>query len=70
MWAEVLDADAFEAFVEHGLYDAKTAEKFKTLLASGASEDPAVLYERFRGRKANEDALFRRKGLLEAEKAA
>lgn len=64
MWAEVLDADAFEAFSEKGLYDKDTAKAFKRhILEAGGSEDPDILYERFRGRPATEDALLRKKGL-------
>ncbi len=64
-WAEVLDADAFEMFLENGLYDQSTAEKYKNdILARGGSEHPAALYRRFRGRDADPDALLRREGLL------
>ena len=67
MWAEVLDADAFEAFQENGLYDPKTAKSFKdNVLAQGGAEDPVVLYRRFRGKDASEAALLKRKGLLTA----
>ena len=72
MWAEVLDADAFEAFKENGLYDRETADKFKTLLAKGGSEEPMDLYIAFRGREPNEAALFKRRGLTDTaeDKAA
>lgn len=64
-WAEVLDADAFEYFLEKGIYNPEIATKFrKEVLSRGDSEDPAVLYERFRGRKPDPNALFRREGLL------
>ncbi|MCB9990766.1 MAG: M3 family metallopeptidase [Rhodospirillales bacterium] len=66
-WAEVLDADAFELFLERGLYDRPTAEAFKNeVLAKGGSEHPTVLYRRFRGRDADPDALLRREGLMDA----
>ncbi|MCB1592663.1 MAG: hypothetical protein KDI90_09455, partial [Alphaproteobacteria bacterium] len=67
-WAEVLDADTFELFKEKGLYDTASAQAYRKLLASGGSEDPAVLYRNFRGRDADPDALLRREGLLKAEK--
>jgi len=52
IWAEVLDADAFEAFKERGLFDQSTAAAFrKNILELGGTEDPMVLYERFRGKK-------------------
>lgn len=63
-WAEVLDADAFEAFKENGLFDQETAKKFRKLLSSGGSQDPEDLYITFRGNKPNPDALLRREGLL------
>lgn len=63
-WAEVLDADAFEAFEAAGLYDQGTAAAYRReVLARGGSEDPAVLYRRFRGRDADPGALLRREGL-------
>lgn len=64
-WAEVLDADTFELFLERGLYDAKTAQSYcENILSRGGSEDPADLYRNFRGRDADPDALLRREGLL------
>lgn len=70
-WAEVLDADAFELFMEKGLYDSETAEKYRIeILARGGSEDPAILYRNFRGRDADPDSLLRREGLLKGGKAA
>lgn len=64
-WAEVLDADAFEAFLEAGLYDQTTAQRYrKEVLERGGSEHPAVLYRRFRGRDADPNALLRREGLV------
>lgn len=64
-WAEVLDADAFELFLEKGLYDAETAEIYKReILSKGNIEHPLTLYSRFRGRDADPDALLRREGLI------
>lgn len=63
-WAEVLDADTFELFLEKGLYDRATAESYKReVLSRGGSEHPRVLYRRFRGRDADPEALLRREGL-------
>lgn len=63
-WAEVLDADTFEAFKENGLYDQKTARDYRDkVLAKGGSKPPAVLYRDFRGRDADPKALLRREGL-------
>ncbi len=64
IWAEVLDADAFQAFKEKGLFDPATALSFRrNILSRGGSEDPMVLYKRFRGAEPKIDALLRRKGL-------
>lgn len=63
-WAEVLEADTFELFLERGLYDAQTAQAYRTLLSKGGSEHPRVLYHNFRGRDPDADALLRREGLL------
>lgn len=66
-WAEVLDADTFEYFLEKGLYDRETADKYKNeILSRGGSEHPAILYRNFRGRDADPDALLRREGLKAA----
>ncbi len=68
-WAEVLDADTFELFLEKGLYDQSVAKAYRDLvLARGGSEHPSILYRRFRGRDADPQALLRREGL--AKKAA
>lgn len=64
-WAEVLDADTFEAFLEEGLYNTETAHRYRDeILSRGGSEHPKVLYERFRGRDADPNALLRREGLI------
>jgi peptidyl-dipeptidase Dcp len=67
IWAEVLDADAFEAFKERGLFDRETATSFRrNILEKGQSEDPALLYERFRGRGPQVEPLLQRRGLMPA----
>jgi peptidyl-dipeptidase Dcp len=64
-WAEVLDADAFEIFLEKGIFDRETATSFKeNILAAGGKEHPTVLYKRFRGREPKPDALLKRAGLV------
>jgi peptidyl-dipeptidase Dcp len=62
----VLDADAFEAFKETGdIFDKKTATAFrKNILERGDTEDPMVLYVKFRGSEPGTDPLLRRRGLL------
>ena len=64
IWAEVLDADAFEAFKETNLFDKNTAQAFRTnILAAGGTEDPMVLYKRFRGADPRIEPLLKRRGL-------
>ena len=64
IWAEVLDADAFQAFKEAGLFDQKTARAFReNILAAGGTEDPITLYKRFRGAEPKINALLKRRGL-------
>jgi peptidyl-dipeptidase Dcp len=64
IWAEVLDADAFAAFTEKGIFDPKTAKAFReNILEKGGSEDPMVLYKTFRGKDASIEPLIKRRGL-------
>ncbi len=64
IWAEVLDADAFEAFKEKGLFDPATARSFRTnVLERGGSEDAMTLYVRFRGREPSVEPLLDKRGL-------
>ena len=64
VWAEVLDADAFEAFKETSLFDQKTATAFrKNILEAGGSADPMTMYKRFRGSEPKIEPLLARKGL-------
>ncbi len=64
-WAEVLDADAFELFLEKGIFNAETAQAFEThILSKGGTEHPMVLYKRFRGKEPDPGALLRRAGLV------
>lgn len=63
-WAEVLDADAFDAFKEAGIFNKEVARSFReNILSKGDSEDPAVLYKRFRGQEPSIDALLKRNGI-------
>ena len=65
-WAEVLEADAFSLFKEKGIFDMETASSFRTnILSKGDTEDPAVLYRRFRGRDPEPSALMEKLGLTE-----
>ena len=62
---QVLDADAFEAFKEKGLFDQATATAFrKNILEKGGTEDPMKLYIQFRGKQPIWMLMLRRKGLI------
>lgn len=64
IWSQVLDADAFQAFVENGIFDKKTASLYrKNVLEKGANGDPMENYEKFRGKAPSIDALLKRKGM-------
>jgi len=64
VWAEVLDADAFEAFKGTGIFDPATALGFrKNILERGASASPMTLYKRFRGAEPGIGPLLARSGL-------
>ena len=67
LWSEVLDADAFEAFLETGdIFDQTTATKFRNeILARGGSEDEVTMYVNFRGAQPGIKALLKNRGLLE-----
>lgn len=67
-WAEVLDADAFAYFKEKGIFNKEVATKFKeNVLSKGGTENPMVLYKRFRGAEPKVEALLQRAGLLETK---
>ena len=64
LWAEVLDKDAFELFMEKGIFDPATAQSFrKNILEMGGSDEPMELYRRFRGADPDPAALTRARGL-------
>lgn len=65
MWAEVLDADAFEAFTETGdIFNEEVADKFRRyVLTPGGIDDGMTMYQNFRGRAPKIDALLKNRGL-------
>ncbi|HEY0858476.1 MAG TPA: M3 family metallopeptidase [Albitalea sp.] len=67
LWAEVLEADGFEAFVEAGdPFDAAVADKLRRFIYStGNSVEPSQAYLAFRGKPAGPQAMLKKKGLLE-----
>ncbi len=65
-WSEVLDADAFELFLEKGIFDPKTAKSFEdNILSKGGTEHPMTLYRRFRGKAPDPKALLKRARLVD-----
>ncbi|MFK7792344.1 MAG: M3 family metallopeptidase [Devosiaceae bacterium] len=68
LWSEVMDADAFAAFMEAGSpFDEGVADKLKThIYSAGGAVDPAELYTSFRGRMPTVDALLAKRGLDKA----
>ena len=64
LWAEVLDKDAFELFMQKGIFDPETAMSFRhNVLEMGGSDEPMDLYRRFRGADPDPAALTRARGL-------
>ena len=64
-WAEVLAADAFAKFLERGIFDKQTGQKFlNNILEAGGSEDPLTLFKKFRGREPKIDALLQQYNIL------
>ena len=66
IWAAVLDADAFEAFVEQGLFNRELGQSFRdNIISRGGSDDPMTLFVNFRGAEPNLDPLLKKRGLVE-----
>ncbi|MCK8538630.1 oligopeptidase A [Yersinia ruckeri] len=64
LWAEVLSADAFSRFEEEGIFNAETGQSFlDNILSRGGSEEPMMLFKRFRGREPQLDAMLRHYGI-------
>ncbi len=66
LWAEVLDADGFDAFAEAGdPFDPAVAQRLQQFIYSaGDSLEPRAAYRAFRGREATVDPMLRKKGLV------
>jgi peptidyl-dipeptidase Dcp len=63
-WAEVLDADAFDHFIETGIFNSETAASFRrNILEKGSTEKPLDLYLKFRGKEPSIEAFLKRSGL-------
>jgi peptidyl-dipeptidase Dcp len=67
LWAEVLDADAFDAFVEAGNpFDAQVASRLlECVYAAGDGVEPGATFKAFRGRAPRIEAMLEKRGLLE-----
>jgi peptidyl-dipeptidase Dcp len=71
LWSEILDADAFEAFREKGIFDKATATSFrKNILEKGGTAEAMSLYKAFRGREPAVEPLLVRRGLAPVAPAA
>lgn len=71
IWSGVLDTDAFEAFKTTNLFNPEKAKLFrKNVLEKGGTEDPMVLYKRFRGAEPSVEPLLRKRGLDKKEEPA
>ena len=64
LWAEVLDKDAYQYFVENGIFDPATAAKLRVLLEKGGTVEPMKLYKEFRGQEPNPTYLLKGRGLI------
>ena len=66
LWSEVLDKDAFDFFIQQGIWNKDVAAKFrKTFLEKGGSEEPMVLYEMFKGSQPDPKAMLKARGLAD-----
>ncbi|VAY02505.1 Oligopeptidase A [Arsenophonus endosymbiont of Aleurodicus dispersus] len=64
LWADVLAADAFSRFTDEGIFNRSTGLSFlDNILSRGGSEEPMILFERFRGRKPKLDAMLQSYGI-------
>lgn len=64
IWAAVLDTDAYQAFVENGIFDRATGDRLrKELISRGGSDDPMTLYRNFRGADPSIEPLLAKRGL-------
>lgn len=66
LWSEVLDSDAYQAFVETGnIFDPATAKSFReNVLSKGGSDEPMNLYKKFRGTEPNPIYLLKNRGFV------
>ena len=66
LWAEVLDSDAFQPFVENGIFHQPSAESFReNILSKGNSDHPMTLYKKYRGAEPNPVYLLKNRGFVD-----
>ena len=66
-WAEVLSADAYSLFEEHGVLDPGIGRRFwQEILSVGGSRPAIESFKAFRGREPRIDALLRHSGMVSA----
>ncbi len=66
LWAEVLDSDAFQPFVENGIFDQASATSFReNVLSKGNSDHPMTLYKKYRGAEPNPVYLLKNRGFVD-----
>ncbi|PCI59956.1 MAG: peptidase M3 [Gammaproteobacteria bacterium] len=69
IWSNIYDADTWVAFKEHGIFDQKTAQSYReNVLETGGTDDPTVMYRRFRGKDPSVKPLLERRGFTSNKK--
>jgi peptidyl-dipeptidase Dcp len=69
IWSNIYDADTWVAFKEHGIFDQKTAQGYrKNVLETGGTDDPTLMYRRFRGKDPSVEPLLERRGFIAKKK--
>lgn len=64
-WSEILDADAYQAFRDNGIFDKATAQRFRdAILSKGGTDEAMNLYKAFRGQEPALEPVMKRKGLI------
>ena len=64
-WAEVMAADAFSLFIENGIFDKETSQRFcQTFMESGGAVEPSELFKKFAGRDPKVESLLKQTGII------
>lgn len=68
IWSNIYDADTWQVFSQNGIFDQGTASGYREhVLETGGTEDPMIMYRRFRGQDPKVWPLLERRGLLSDE---